>query len=51
METLRKYKQVIAPLRSESGQLLIAIIKPHKPFASYTITHWLKEVLKMAGID
>ena len=51
VETLRQYQSVTAPLRSDSDQLLIAIIKPHKPVASYTIAHWLKEVLKMAGVD
>ena len=51
VETLRQYQSVTAPLRSDSDQLLIAIIKPHKPVASCTIAHWLKEVLKMAGVD
>ena len=45
METLCQYQQVTAPLRSESDQLLIAIIKPHKPVTSCAIARWLKELL------
>ena len=29
----------------------MAIKKPHKPAASYTVARWLKEMLKLAGID
>ena len=38
-------------LRKDSSYLFIAIVKPHKPIAPCTIAHWLKEVLKMSGID
>ena len=39
--------------RSSNGstQLLIAMIKPHKPVSSSTVGRWLKTVLKNAGID
>ena len=47
VETL--YKQVTAPLRKGNSQLLLGIIKP--PVTPCTIARWLKEVLKMAGID
>jgi len=32
-------------------QLFVAIVKPHKPVTSCTIARWLKEVLKLSGID
>ena len=51
VQTLRQYQRVTAPLRLESDQLLIAIVEPHKPVAPCTIARWLKEVLKMSGID
>jgi len=40
-----------APLRKESTQLFIAMVKPHKPVAPCTIARWLKEVLKLSGIN
>ena len=38
-------------LSKDSSHLFVAIVKPHKPIAPCTITHWLKEILKMSGID
>jgi len=35
----------------ESTQLFIAIVKPHKPVAPCTIARWLKEMLKLSGIN
>ena len=29
----------------------MAIVKPHKPVAPYTIARWLKEVLQLSGVD
>ena len=29
----------------------MAIVKPHKPVSPCTIARWLKEVLKLSGID
>ena len=51
METLRQYMTVTSPVRKESDQLFVAIIKPHKPVAPCTIARWLKEVLKLSGVD
>ena len=51
VETLRHYQTVTSPLRKESTQLFVATVKPHKPVASCTIARWLKEVLKLSGID
>ena len=42
---------VTSTLRKESDQLFVAIIKPHKPIAPCTIARWLKEVLKLSGVD
>lgn len=36
---------------SDSGQLLISFVKPHKPVKSCTIAKWLKQLLTRAGID
>jgi len=41
----------MSTLRNKSDYLFVAIVKPHKSVASCTITWWLKEVLKLSGID
>ena len=51
VETLRRYQTVTSPLRKEFDQLFVATVKPHKPVAPCTIARWLKEVLKLSGID
>ena len=51
MATLRQYLAVTSSLRKDSAKLFVAIIKLHKPVASCTIARWLKEVLKLSGID
>ena len=51
VETLHHYRHVTAPLRKRNNQLFIGIVKPHNPVTSSTIARWLKEVLKMSGID
>ena len=51
VETLRHYLQVTNKLRETSSHLFVAIVKPHHPVAPCTIARWLKEVLKMSGID
>ena len=38
-------------MQADSCKLFVAIKKPHKPVASCTIACWLKEMLKIAGID
>ena len=42
---------VTSPLRKESDQLFVAIIKAHRPVACCIIAQWLKEVLKLSGVD
>ena len=51
VETLRQYLRITASLRKETNRLFVAIVKPHKPVAPCTIARWLKEVLKLSGID
>ena len=50
---LQEYEKRTSEIRSSNGstQLLIAMIKPHKPFSSSTVARWLKTVLNNAGID
>ena len=35
----------------ECSQLLLSFVNPHKPVVSSTISGWLKNILKKAGID
>ena len=52
VETLRCYERATASLRPEdTSKLFVAIVKPHKPVASCTIARWLRETLKLAGVD
>ena len=52
VETLKQYEVLTAPLRpSTTTNLFIALVKPHKAVSSATIARWLREVLKLAGID
>ena len=52
---LQEYEKRTSEKRSSNGtlstQLLIAMIKPHKPVSSSTVARWLKTVLNNAGID
>ena len=52
---LQEYEKKTSEKRSSNGtlstQLLIAMIKPHKPVSSSTVARWLKTVLNNAGID
>ena len=41
-----------APLRPRTTtNLFIALVKPHNAVSSATIARWLREVLKLVGID
>ena len=52
VETLRHYERATASLRpKDTSKLLVATVKPHKPVASCTIARWLRETLRLAGID
>ena len=35
----------------ECSQLSLSFVNPHKPLVSFTISGWLKNVLKKVGID
>ena len=35
----------------ECSQLFLSFVNPHKPIASFTISGWLKNILKKVGID
>ena len=49
---LKEYTSRTGTLRiHKSPQLLIAIVRPHKPVLSCTIARWIKGVLKGSGID
>ena len=51
-KTLRQYENITASLRSEAdGQLFVALKRSHNPVTSCTITQWLKETLRLAGVD
>ena len=51
VKTLQQYEKATASLRSDHCKLFVAIKKPHKPVAACTIARWLKEGLKLAGIN
>ena len=53
VQTLHHYLHLTDTLRKTtlSSRLFVAIIKPHNPVASCTIARWLKEVLRISGID
>ena len=39
------------PMSETSSPLFIAVRKPHKPVKASTIGHWLKNVMKAAGVN
>ena len=52
VETLHHYERSTAALWPKGiNKLYVAIQKPHQPVASCTIAKWLKEILRLAGID
>lgn len=48
---LKLYLHQTKALRKEVNQLFVSFAKPHKSVTSQTISRWLVEVLKLAGID
>ena len=48
---LKEYIKRTEPLRSGCKSLLISYVKPHCKVSTNTISRWLKEVLKISGID
>ena len=49
---LKQYLLITNPLRSQkTAQLLISYIRPHNPVSVDTVSRWLKEFLRLSGID
>ena len=51
VELLSAYVKRTAPLRKETKQLLICHAEPHGPASRDTISRWIKQTMKDAGID
>lgn len=51
VQHLREYIHRTDPLRKDHSQLLLSYVKPFKPVARDTISRWVKQVLRSAGID
>ena len=50
MLALEEYISRTAKIR-HTTQLWVGLVKPHKPIGKQTLSRWLKELLKNAGID
>ena len=48
---LNSYITLTAPWRNGETQLFLSFVKPHKAVSKSTITRWMKEVLKLSGIN
>jgi site-specific recombinase XerD len=48
---LQEYLQRTNSYRGEHTQLLLSYVKLFKPVSKATLSRWIKEVLKSAGID
>ena len=55
VECLREYERRTLVFRQQDGgsptQLFLSYVKPHKPVTSQRIAHWIKDMLKLAGVD
>ena len=51
VEFLEAYIKRTAPLRKGTKQRLICYIAPHGPASKDTISRWIKQTMKAAGID
>ena len=51
VKCLKEYEKRTQSWRSENSQLLLAIIAPHKPVTSSSITRLLKDILESSGVD
>ena len=49
--TLDRYIEKTANNRKGENQVLLALLSPFKKVCTQTVSRWLKEVLKLAGID
>ena len=50
VSTLKAYRARTMTIR-QSSKLLLALIAPHAPVSSQTVSRWLRNVLKLAGIN
>ena len=51
MEYLTEYIDRTELLRGNHKNLLISYVKPHQPVSKATVARWMKEVLRVSGID
>ena len=51
VKTLDCYIEKTVSLRGQVSQLLISYIKPHDKVSVTTVSRWIKDLLKNAGID
>lgn len=49
IERTEKFRPASEP--SEESRLLIALVRPHKPVSSNTVSRWIKSMLSKAGVD
>lgn len=47
-EVTKKYRDIQASMPSP---LFLSYVRPHKPVTSQRIAHWIKDTLRMAGVD
>ncbi|KZS06238.1 Uncharacterized protein APZ42_030369 [Daphnia magna] len=53
VKTLKEYIERTNEFRTEANcsRLLVAVIPPHKPVSSNTVSRWIRSVLNNAGVD
>ena len=51
MKYLAEYIDRTEPRRGNHKNLLINYVKPHQPVSKATVVRWIKEVLRVSGID
>ena len=49
LQRTKKYRTIIPP--SEPDLVFVSYVKPHKPITSSTLSRWLRETIKEAGIN
>lgn len=47
LEYIKRTKNI----RGDHSDLFISTVKPHKPVTAQTLSHWVKSILKKAGVD
>lgn len=55
VKCLRQYEEVTQQYRRRSSEepapLFLSYVRPHKPVTSQRMAHWIKDLLKEAGVD